>query len=172
MSGDPETTIGILSHICRRCSRPLTAKKSQMQGYGSTCYRKIMHGDTRRSKAIERAEPRTITDDLWAQRTVKAILALVARIPPESLGWNVRCAVCGTPIQKMPVESYDHNAAGMILPGFGKPQWFYLHDDHNDLAIWKLGIRDQDILDELNRTYPGEVPQVHKQTTLPAEVGA
>lgn len=138
-----------------------------MHGYGSTCYRKIMGGDMRRSKAIERIEPRTVTDNIWAQRTIQAIRNLGARTP-ESTGWN--SCLCGTTLREMPVESFDHDA-GLILPGFGKPQWFYLHDEHNDLAIWKIGIHDQGILDELNRMYPGEVPQVH-QTTLPAEAGA
>lgn len=130
-----------------------------------------MKGDTRRAGAIEKAEPRTITDNAWAQRTIQAIRNLVARVTPESGGWNARCTICGTTIQEMPVESFDHDA-GTILPGFGKPQWFYLHDEHNDLAIWKLRIYDQDILDELNRMYPGEVPRSSKQATLPAEAGA
>jgi hypothetical protein len=131
-----------------------------MHGYGSTCYKRAVKGDLKRAKALEKTEPRSVADKTWAERSIRAVAALVLRIIPlEEAGFNGRCTVCGTTIHQMPVESYDHEG-GMALPGFGRPQWVYLHDDHNDLAIWKLRISVQDILTELERMYPGQVPQV------------
>jgi hypothetical protein len=148
---------GLPSNRCRRCGRTLTAESSKQHGYGDFCLSKVRNGDLRRAKILKQTEPRTVTDDTWAQRTIKAIYSLINKITPESAGWNARCAVCGTTIHQMPLESFDHDG-GMTLPGFGNPQWFYLHDDHNDLAIWKLRIYDADIMAELERRYPGQVP--------------
>jgi hypothetical protein len=158
---------GLPSDRCRRCGRHLSATTSVQHGYGDKCLRRIRSGDLRRAKALKQYEPRTVTDDTWAQRTVKAIYALISRVTPETAGWNARCAICGTTIHEMPLESFDHDG-GQVLPGFGKPQWFYLHDDHNDLAIWKLRIYDADTLAELDHMYPGQVPGYVPPIATPA----
>jgi hypothetical protein len=156
-----EDPIGIPSTICRRCGRHLSAKRSVKNGYGPVCLRKNKAGDLTRARAIERLEPRTVTDPVWAERVIRAIYTLVQQVTPESAGWNARCVICGTTIHEMPLESFDHEG-GQVLPGFGKPQWFYLHDDHNDLAIWKIRITDEMILAELERQYPGQIPPMRK----------
>jgi len=160
--------MGLPSNRCRRCGKHLSASSSVQCGYGPKCLIKVRSGDLRRSKVLKTFEPKTITDPVWAERVNRAIYSLVHKITPESAGWNARCAICGTTIQEMPLESFDHDG-GLTLPGYGKPQWFYLHDDHNDLAIWKLRIYDADILAELDRMYPGQVPGYVKPAATIAE---
>jgi len=154
---------GLPSNICRRCGRGLSNKTSINHGYGPVCFSKVRAGDVRRAKVIEHYEPRTITDKGLAAKTIAAIYRLIDRITPESAGWNGRCVCCGTTIHEMPLESFDHDG-GQLLPGFGKPQWFYLHDDHNDLAIWKIRITDFDILVEMDST--GDLPPEFKDRLL------
>ena len=56
----------------------------------------------------------------------------------------------------MPLESYD-SKWGMLLPGFGKPQTFFLHDEHCDRNISDLRIFEGEILDAMKSH--GDIPQ-------------
>ncbi len=137
---------GIPSNRCRRCDRALSATTSRQQGYGDVCFRKARNGDTRQSRAMQKFNPRTITDDGLARKTMQAIYRIIARLPELQKDRGMHRM--GEDVLSLPLESFD-SETGTIFPGFGKPQWFYLHSDRYDMAIWKLGIRDEDILAEL-----------------------
>jgi len=160
----PREPLGHGSNSCRRCGRTLSAKRSRQCGYGSTCITKVREGSLKRAKSFEQKEPRTVTDPTWAELTIQTIYSLLYRISLDDAGGNARCSVCGTTIHEMPIESFDHSG-GMALPGFGRPQWVYLHDDHNDLAVWKLGITAEIVIADLERKWPGQVPAVPRPTS-------
>lgn len=144
---------GLPSNRCRRCGRALSATSSVQHGYGDVCFRKTKTGDIRQSRAMQNLNPRTITDDGLARKTMQAIYRLIARLPELQKDRGMHRM--GQDILSLPLESFDAVPYtptanhGTILPGFGKPQWFYLHTDRYDMAIWKLGISDNDILAEL-----------------------
>ena len=140
------------SCTCRRCSRHLTNPTSVNHGFGPACYKKRMSGDPRQSKKLD---PCTIVSKDLARKVFQAIYRIISRMDPD-LTPRWKCNFCGTTIDKMPLESMDHDT-GSILPGFGKPQWIILHDEHNDLAIWKIGITDDAILSEMEAH--GDIPE-------------
>lgn len=143
------------SCTCRRCSRKLTNPSSVKQGYGKTCYHKRMKGDPKQSSKF--AEACTIVAPDLAKKVYAAIYRLVAKNEKyldQTAHWE--CRFCHTTLLQMPVESMDHDS-GLIMPGFGKPQWFILHDEHYDLAIWKIGITSDKILDEMEEH--GDIPK-------------
>ena len=133
-------------HFCRRCSRNLTNLRSIKHGYGPSCYGKRMTGDTRTARQMD---PCTITNTDLAHSVYRAIYQLVQGLD-ETQQARGKCHICGTTIKEMPVESCDHDG-GYVLPGFGKPQWIVLHDEHYDYAIWKLRITQDDIINEMER---------------------
>lgn len=169
----PEEIIGIPSRICRRCGRGLSAKRSIRNGYGPVCLRKNRHGDLTKAKQIERIEPRTIVDGALAAEVVAAIYRLVEsrdEANAEHGKW-----LTGEDIHELPLESFDTDG-DIVLPGFGRPQWFYLHSDKYDLALWKIRIYDADIIGEMERV--GDLPAgslhefraQHYPHTLPDEI--
>jgi hypothetical protein len=111
-----------------------------------------MTGFNRRAKALE---PCSIDDIVLATRTRQAIYRIVSRLNKDDYPQRWTCNICHTDILHMPLESYDHDQ-GPCHPGFTRPQWFYLHDEHYDLAIWKLAIRYDDIIKEMQDN--GDVP--------------
>lgn len=146
------------SCFCRRCSRNLKKPSSIKHGYGNVCYRKRMSGDTRTARQMD---PCTITDPDLASKVFQAIYRIIRGGP----GIPVQCApadiahglfLTGQDIKTLPLESFDHDG-GMIMPGFGKPQMFCLHTEKYDLAISKIRIKDNEILDEMKRV--GDIPQ-------------
>ena len=141
------------SSFCRRCTRHLTNPTSIKHGMGPVCYTKRMDGDLRQAKQIG---PRTITSKDLAKKVYQAIYRLIHAMDETVHPARWKCPVCGATIQEMPLESTDHDA-GLVLPGFGKPQWFYLHDEHYDLAIWKIGITDEKIMTEMEAH--GDIPE-------------
>ena len=119
---------------CRRCSRHLTNSRSIKHGYGPICYRKRMSGDP---KTARQMDPCTITDKDMAQKVYAAIYRLIQNLDDFQLSWGKM--LTGEDILTLPLESMDTDNE-LVLPGFGKPQWFYLHTEKYDLAIWKIGI--------------------------------
>lgn len=143
----------LASDICRRCGRHLTNPVSVNHGYGPACYKKRMNGDIRQTKTFE---PCTINDKSLAQKVYQAIYRLVSRMDETVHPARWKCQFCGTEIKDMPLESFDCDE-GVILPGFGAPQWIYFHDTHYDLAIWKIGITNEKIIAEMQAH--GDIPQ-------------
>ena len=136
-----------MTNFCRRCSRNLTDPKSIKYGYGPVCYVKHMDGDTRQANLqIDFTTYSTITDKDLARKTYRAIYQLIARLDETLLARGKM--ISGEDMRSLPVESFDTNT-GITLPGFGNPQWFYLHSEAYDLAIWKIGITDEKIMNEL-----------------------
>lgn len=93
-------------------------------------------------------DPCTITDPEMARKVLQAIYRLVKKLDENDIARG-KCHVCGTTIHEMPVESFDVPGHGLVFPGYKYPQWWYLHDEHNDLALWKIHIGNEMILDEM-----------------------
>lgn len=134
------------SSFCRRCTRHLTNPTSIKHGYGPVCYHKRLSGDIRQSKTIG---PCTITSKDLARKVYQAIYRILGHLDETQLARGKM--ISGEDIRGLPVESFDSNT-GIILPGFGKPQWFYCHSSLYDLALWKLGITDEKILAEFSKS--------------------
>ena len=139
------------SSFCRRCTRHLTNPTSIKHGMGPVCYTKRMDGDLRQAKQIG---PRTITSKDFARKVYQAIYRLINSLDEINLSRGKMLA--HEDIQTLPVESFDSDN-GIVLPGFGKPQWFYLHSSMYDLAIWKIGITDEKIMTEMEAH--GDIPE-------------
>ena len=142
------------STFCRRCSRHLTRPSSVKHGYGQVCYRKRMAGDPKTGR--KEMDPCTIIDANLARKVLQAIRRLVDKLD-ENQQARGKCHLCGTTIHEMPIESFDVPGTGLVFPGYEHPQWFYLHDEHNDLALWKIGISNEMILDEM--VHAGDLTQ-------------
>jgi hypothetical protein len=112
-----------------------------------------MTGFGRRAKMLE---PCTIDDQVLATRTRQAIYRIISHLKEEDYPQRWTCHTCHTTVQHMPLESYDVTE-GLCHPGFAHPQYFYLHDEHYDLAIWKLGITFERIVEEM-KTH-GDLPE-------------
>ena len=141
------------STICRRCSRSLKNPNSIKAGYGKKCYHKKLAGDLKQSRSLGTC---TIVAPDLARKVIAAISRIVNRMDETIHPARWKCHVCGTTIQQMPIESIDHTE-GTLFPGYGKPQWFILHDEHYDLAIWKIGITEELILGEMEAH--GDIPE-------------
>ena len=132
-----------MTTTCRRCSRLLKKPSSIKHGYGDTCYRKKMAGDARQGKGMD---PCTVTDRALAGRTYESVHRLVLLLDETTRARGNMLA--GANINTLPVESFDTDN-GVIPPGFGKPQGFYLHSEKYDLAVWKIGITEEKIFAEM-----------------------
>jgi len=103
-----------------------------------------MAGDPKTSR--KEMDPCTVTDANLARKVLQAIYRLVGKLDEDHQARGKY--LTGEDITTLPVESFDHDY-GILFPGFGKPQWFYLHSTAYDLSIWKLRINEHNILDEM-----------------------
>lgn len=148
---------------CRKCNRNLRNPDSIKHGYGTTCYKKVMNGNFKLARKSVIAGMSTITDPALAALTMRAIQRLIQRIPEVSDLYQFNCTICKATIKEMPLESFDaaHNSVEYrtfpLLPGFGKSQWFILHDQHAPVPLHKLNIGIPEILTEMKAN--GDIPQ-------------
>jgi hypothetical protein len=140
------------SYWCRRCSRALRNPASVKHGYGPVCFRKNLAGDSRVDQ--KHMDPCTITDPELSAKTRAAIYRLIQTREEIDLGRGKY--LLGEDPRRLPLESFNHDQ-GSILPGYGKPQWFYLHSEKYDLAIWELDIATDTILSEMK--LHGDIPE-------------
>lgn len=135
-----------MSVRCIACGRVLKSPDSVRRRYGPECWKKVQHATTE----IRNGEPVTVVDEDLAERTLGSLRKVVRRTLSASSG-RTQCT-CGEVLYPFPIEHCNH-PGGYHLPGFGKPQWAWLHCDScgHDMSLGKLGVTQELVDAELDR---------------------
>lgn len=110
-----------MAEKCRKCNRPLEDPDSKRRGYGPYCWEIHLQDIQDDNVIYDKSHTTTVT-------SVDKSCKVEHSISYQLMEAKEECKTCHELLSRGHVMSYDSDE-GVLVPGFGKPQRFYVRCD-------------------------------------------